>query len=303
MSLNQLTRQSRNTTFPLCWVVLNIALYINNAHAGMEDDFRRQLIKEVSSVVEDKSLVDGIVEIRFRREFDKWRGSNSEVTTSSAISLAPNLSALSTDDALNELSKRNFGSSVTANAGIGSVGFFGFSVYVSPNVRLRTDLNAYKSTGKSQTINGSAYVVDKSNYSLGTYVDWYPTQNGFKLVAGINVNRIQHKVKSTPNSAIAVNSKVAPAGDNYLDITYKFPKVTPFIGIGYESGTGNDYGWNGVAEIGVMIGRYDADVKTNLLGESNITLQDLQLEVDANRSALFKSRYQPVAKIGLKYGY
>jgi hypothetical protein len=52
-----------------------------------------------------------------------------------------------------------------------------------------------------------------------------------------------------------------------------------------------------------MIGRYDAEVKTNLLGESNITLQDLQLEVDANRSSLFKTRYQPIAKIGLKYGY
>jgi hypothetical protein len=144
MSLNQLIRQLRNTTFPLCWAVLNIALSINNAHAGMEDDFRRQLFKEVSSVVEDKSLVDGIVEIRFRREFDKWRGSNSEVTTASAINLAPNSSAQSTNEALTELSKKNFGSSVTANAGIGSVGFLGFTVYVNPNVRLRTDLNTFK---------------------------------------------------------------------------------------------------------------------------------------------------------------
>jgi hypothetical protein len=55
--------------------------------------------------------------------------------------------------------------------------------------------------------------------------------------------------------------------------------------------------------VGVMIGRYNAEAKTNLLGENSINLQDLSAEIDANRNAMFKSRYQPIAKIGLKYGY
>ncbi len=303
MSSNQLARQSVNNTFAVFALVLGISLLVNNAHAGMEDDFRRQLVKEVSLAVDDKSLVNEIVEIRFRREFEKWKGTNSEAPTSAISIFAQNGKVQNSADAFSQLASKNFGSSVYVNAGIGNVGFFGFAYYLNPNARLRADLTAYQSTGNIESIHSTSYLVDKSNYSLGTYIDWHPFQNGFKLSAGINVNRMQQKVTSLRNSTITVNGKNAVAGNNYLDISYSFPKVTPYLGFGYESGTGNDFGWNGIAELGVMIGRYDAEAKTNLLGESNITLEDLNLQIDANRNALFKSRYQPIVKVGLKYGY
>ncbi len=303
MSSNQLARQSVNATFAVFALVLGISLFVNNAHAGMEDDFRRQLVKEVSLAVDDKSLVNEIVEIRFRREFEKWKGTNSEAPTSAISIFAQNGKVQNSADAFSQLASKNFGSSVYVNAGIGNVGFFGFAYYLNPNARLRADLTAYQSTGNIESIHSTSYLVDKSNYSLGTYIDWHPFQNGFKLSAGINVNRMQQKVTSLRNSTITVNGKNAVAGNNYLDISYSFPKVTPYLGFGYESGTGNDFGWNGIAELGVMIGRYDAEAKTNLLGESNITLEDLNLQIDANRNALFKSRYQPIVKVGLKYGY
>ncbi len=280
-----------------------IAFWNTNAHASLENDFRRQLIKEVSLAVDDMSLVNEIVEIRFRREFEKWKGPSPEVPTSAINIVAPNEKKRKSTDAFSQLASKNFGSSVSINTGIGNVGFFGFTYYLNPNARLRADLTAYQSTGKTESIVSTSYIVDKSNYSLGTYIDWHPFQNGFKFTAGINVNRMHQKVASLRNSTITVNGKDAVAGNNYLDIAYKFPKVTPYFGFGYESGAGNDFGWNGIAELGVMVGRYDAEAKTNLLGESNITLEDLNLEIDANRNALFKSRYQPIVKIGLKYGY
>lgn len=303
MSSNQSSRQFPNTIFVAFALVFVIVFSITNAHASLEDDFRRQLIKEVSLAVEDKSLVDGIVEIRFRREFEKWKGTSSEVPTSAVNMVVPNEKKKKSSDVFSQLVNKNFGSSASVNTGIGNVGFFGFSYYLNPNARLRADLTANKSTGNTELIRSNSYLVEKSIYSLGTYIDWHPFQNGFKFTAGINVNRMEQKVTSLRNSTITVNGKNALAGNNYLDIAYKFPKVTPYFGFGYESGTGNDFGWNGIAELGVMVGRYDAEAKTNLLGESNITLEDLNLEIDANRNALFKSRYQPIVKIGLKYGY
>jgi hypothetical protein len=295
----------RNPASALIAAVLVLATTSQNAHASLEDEFRKLLKIEVEKEISDKTVTGDIIEIRFRREFEKWKEQMTLTSTSNFHkNKSPNINLETSEvDAFRQLAQKNFGSNSATYLGIGTRFTIGLSTYINENYKLRNDLSGISSSNNFRSINGSSFVVAESNYSLGSYLDWYPSNRNFRLTAGINFNRIQHQVRSQPNTPINVNGKIAQAGENYLNITYKFPKITPFLGMGYESGTGNDYGWNGFAEVGVMIGRYDAEAKTNTLGQNSINLQDLTSEVDTNRKTLFKSRYQPVANIGLKYGY
>lgn len=276
------------------------ALPAKDASAGLAEDFREILFAQVSKEVKDKSLVADIVEIRFRREFDKWKGV-TPITKDTSISHFKIVNFL--DEDYKKLNQRNFGSSDTIYLSAGKRITLGYSKYINHSFKFRTDISGISDENNSNIINGNQYKVSQSDYSLGSYIDYYPFQSNFRISVGLNLNRIQHIVTSQPNTAITINGKTAQAGSNYIDITYKFPKVTPFIGIGYETGTGNDFGWNGVAELGVMVGKYNTEAKTNLLGQNAINLEDLNAELNTNKSTLFNSKYQPIAKIGLKYGY
>lgn len=294
----------KNITIESIYVLLTsmvvFALPIQNSYAGLAEDFREILIAEVSKEVEDKSLAADIVEIRFRREFDKWKG----VSTNDQVSQVVLFTTKNphTED-FSKLSNKNFGSNHAGYVSIGNRVAVGLSSYLNSYLRFRLDISGVAIENKSQVINGTQFKTSQTDYSLGSYIDFYPFERNFRVSAGLNLNSMKYTVNSQPNSAISINGKTVQAGNNYIDITYKFPKVTPFIGIGYETGTGNDFGWNGVAELGVMIGKYDAVAKTNLLGQNSISLDDLNAELNSNRNTLFKTKYQPIAKIGLKYGY
>lgn len=280
--------------------VVVYALPIKNVHAGLADDFREILLTQVSKEVDDKSLIADIVEIRFRREFEKWKG----VVPNALDSKVANFSKTKVEgEEFKELKKKNFGNANFAYLSIGNRITVGYSNYINHSLRFRTDISGISEENKSNTLNGSQYKISQSDYSLGGYIDYYPFERNFRISAGLNLNRMQHIVSSQPNTAITINGKTAQAGSNYIDITYNFPKVTPFIGIGYETGAGNDFGWNGVAELGVMIGKYNTIARTNLLGQNGINLEDLNYELNSYRNTLFKNNYQPIAKIGLKYGY
>lgn len=299
-----ISKEAVSVNFKALFIAFSITTFSGNLYASLENDFRTLLLKEVTAQVSDMSVVNDIVEIRFRREFAKWK---EKVNLATISNLQRNSEAeelkVFNKEALEKLKNNNFENNNAIYFGFGNRFTLGFSTYINENYKWRNDLSGISSSNNPRSINGSNFLVNEANYSLGSYLDWYPSNRNLRLTAGVNFNRIEYQVKSQQNAPINVNGKLAQAGDNYLNITYKFPKITPFIGMGYESRTGHDYGWNGFAEVGVMIGRYDAEAKTNLLGQNSINLQNLTSEVETNRKTLFKSRYQPVANIGLKYGY
>ncbi len=303
MSTQQLVQHFTNTTFAVFAMVLGTALSVSNAHAGMEDDFRRQLIKEVSVAIEDKSLVDEIVEIRFRREFEKWKQDTLKQTPVVIQSSNLTTDINSNKDKLQSKSVWDPSNQHSVYGGIGSHLQVGFSTALSSTVRLRTDMRVSLPENKNYVIDSSEYMVDKTGFSLGSYLDWYPYEHGIKISTGLSLNHIKTRALNQPYSSIASNGKFAPSGSNYLDITYSFPKVSPYIGIGFDSSKLNDRGWDAYGEIGVMIGRYDASAKTNLIGVNGITKSDISTQVETIGAAVKNKRNIPVGTIGLRYKF
>lgn len=269
---------------------LGLISCIGIVHASPEEDFRRILLQEVSAEISEKSLISEIVEIRFRREFDKWKiTQTSDKNHNNSFEKFEN--------------KLDYFGRPSTYAGIGTKVAIGFQKKINENFGYRFDASGKDTSKKNKQIGTNPYQVEESNFSLGTYFDWFPFAGNFRISTGINLNKIETTalINATQNSQI--NGKNATTSSDSLNISYKFSKITPFVGMGYQSGNEGDYGWSSFIDIGVMFGKFDADAKTNLVGQNSISVQDINYEIDTVRQNLFRGNYIPTAIFGMKYSY
>ena len=275
------------TMFALC-----ITTFSANAFASLESEFRSILVKEVTEQVQDSSLINDIIEIRFKREFEKWKSSQTtQVVKSSDKSLNV------TDAKLNYFGRQS------KSIGIGSKLSVGYQSKISPDLGYHFDISGKRTSGKSQEIDSAQYQIKESHLSLGGYLDWFPFSGSFRITTGINLNRIKTSAALPGNSLALINGKQISSTNDSFDIVYRFPKITPFVGLGYQSGTEGDYGWSSFVDIGLMFGKFDAEAKTTLLGQNSVNLQDINYEIDTIRNKIFKGNYIPTALIGMKFSY
>jgi hypothetical protein len=57
-------------------------------------------------------------------------------------------------------------------------------------------------------------------------------------------------------------------------------QLAPFLGIGYNNISVDSPGFHLFADAGVMIGKYDATMTTNLIGSQNVTTADVDTEMN-----------------------
>jgi len=84
-------------------------------------------------------------------------------------------------------------------------------------------------------------------------------------------------------------------------VDIKFPKVTPYVGIGWGH-QATTKGWGVVADMGVSLGRAKLRANTNLVG-NGITQDDVDRELKDLREGVGKIRFWPQLTVGASYRF
>lgn len=275
------------------YVLTSLFLLPGLSHADPENDFRKILEEEVRLEIGASPLVKDVVEIRFKREFDTWKN-RQQLTTPVLNPIAPKpfeVSSVATAD------------SGSVYVAVGTRAVLGYSNRSSSDWGWRVEVSGAGSKTRYETVGVNRYHSEESNLSAGAYLDWYPLSGGLRMSLGVNANRMRNYVTMPDSSAMSMGGKNFNSGSETLEITYKFPKYTPFLGVGYESQPSNEKGWSFYGDFGWMYGRYDAYARTSLIGMHSVTVQDIDREMNAIRDSLYKHSFVRVGALGLAYRY
>ena len=100
------------------------------------------------------------------------------------------------------------------------------------------------------------------------------------------------------------NATVTANGTEYFNADIKFPKVTPYIGIGWGH-MDKEPGWGFVGDVGVSFGRAKVTIDTNVIERSGglIKRSDVDKETQQIKDGVGKIRVLPQATLGVSYRY
>lgn len=137
--------------------------------------------------------------------------------------------------------------------------------------------------------------------------DYFPLGGGFRLTGGLTFNdtSLTLDAQTQPGSSLTVNGKtvVLQGGDRFR-AKAEFPKVTPYIGLGWGHQRA-EKGLGFVADIGASIGRakvrIDENISSNPAYAGAISASDVEAEKQKLRDGVAKVNIQPQISIGLRY--
>lgn len=227
--------------------------------------FRQRILEETLLTIPDKELAKQIVEVRFSREYKA------------------------------EPSKHVY-------VGAGTKFVAGAAFAFTNDLSLRLELSGLTPEQGNESYNGSTYLVSKNNTSIGAYLDWYPTDSSFRLVGGISINSLNRSVNGHGNNVVINGKRVNLSGDAF-NVEYKFPRVTPYLGIGFGHRNLAKDGWDFFGDLGMMLGKYDAVATTSVIGTQGIQASDVDAEMNNLRNSLYKWNFIPTATVGLTYRF
>jgi hypothetical protein len=173
-------------------------------------------------------------------------------------------------------------------------------------------LDHYSFTRSTTYVN---YDLSASLRTFDVLLDWHPAQNGFTLTAGTiyNDNRIDGVGTLNRSATFGFEGRTySTAQIGRLIGRIDFPKVAPYLGIGWNPAHERDRGWHFSSDLGVM---YQGSPRTTL-GIGGCTLPGNgcslvaafltpTITAEARRldAELKNYRFFPVARIGLNYRF
>ena len=139
--------------------------------------------------------------------------------------------------------------------------------------------------------------------SAGASLGIHPLHNGFKFVAGIFYNGNQFDLKGRLTNTVTINGvPYAPDVVGELKSTIHYNRVSPYLGVGFDSSFCSKSPWSLFADLGVFFqGSPKASVRrSNLAGNIPELEEYVKKEVEkSGNSTLLK--YFPVISFGVKY--
>jgi len=196
--------------------------------------------------------------------------------------------------------------SAYAQVGIPGIGI-GYAQALNEVVTLRGDFSTLGSHTKNGSQEGINYEGKVKVSRWGLFADYFPLGNGFRVTGGATVNDMSVKLRSNVLAGTPLsigNATVTADGTERFNADIKFPKVTPYIGIGWGH-MDKEPGWGFVGDVGVSIGRAKVTIDTNVIQRSGgaITQADVDRETQELKDGVGKIRVLPQATLGVSYRY
>jgi hypothetical protein len=136
-------------------------------------------------------------------------------------------------------------------------------------------------------------------------LDWSPNQDNWFVTGGLTLNNHSFKLKSKAADALTINGQTVVFTNETFNVDFSLPKITPYIGVRYVLKPFNNKGWEGYAELGMILSKMDSDVSVSqtLIDSAQVSDSDIQAEVRALRKSIYKWDVVPNALVGLSYRY
>lgn len=279
---------------------------------------KSRILSEVKQTITDDALAAQITEIRFRREVLENK-SNLKENSSIHRNASDSEDSKSSDSNIKKITnpiiqsqqsahqslKENkilLNSKISLYTGFGNSLKFGLSNKINNNSDYRIEVSGLKRTDSSKNIHNSIFRFDENNLSIGLLADWLVNESPFKLTLGLNINRIRTSIYPSTNT-LSINGNQINLGSDIYQVDFKFPTVTPYIGVRFQSVNEDRLGLHFYGDAGLMIGKYDATAKTSLIGTKNIQVSDVDSELNSLRNNLYRRGYIPQINLGLSFGY
>lgn len=190
--------------------------------------------------------------------------------------------------------------------GVGLPGFqAGYAQPFSRTITLRGDVSTLRLPSRSANKSGIAYQISPSLNRLGMFADWFALQGGLRLTGGITFNQMNLTLHAQGNGDVinigGTEFTISP--DDQLDVKIEFPRVTPYLGLGYGHHVGNG-GLGLTFDLGASIGRARLRAGTAGPNLGRIDQESLNRELEELSDALGKQlRVIPQVSLGLTYRF
>jgi len=196
---------------------------------------------------------------------------------------------------------------VYLGAGALSLATVGYARPMSSSVGLRAEYGGWSTiTRDDKTGGATATATLKLNHG-GLFADWFPFQNGFRLVGGVTFNDISldltAKLAGGDTISVGNKSNIAVTANDSYGVKLTFPSTTPYIGIGYGHQLSKDRGIGFYADAGLMVGTFTSQINTTLLTKGLVTQADIDKENQTLRDSLSSIGAVPSISLGLVYRY
>ena len=186
-----------------------------------------------------------------------------------------------------------------------SIATIGYARPINSNFGLRAEYAFGPTLTQDTTTSGTdASASIKANRG-GLFADWYPFSNGLRMVGGVTFNDISFNLtaKGTSGSTVSINDKTASLVGETFGASITFPTTTPYIGIGYGHHKSKDKGIGFYADVGLMVGTFNANVTTSLKDKASITQADIDKQSQSIRDQISSLNVLPSVSLGLVYRY
>ncbi len=179
----------------------------------------------------------------------------------------------------------------------------GYAQAVTDMVTLRGDFATMGSRGQDGVEEGIEYKGTFKANRVGLFADYFPLGNSFRLTGGVTFNNVKIDLKSNfQTGTVDIGGTPVPVSNtDYFNVQVKFPKTTPYLGIGWGH-LDQAPGWGLVADLGVSIGKAKVSIDTNLK-DKGVTQEEIDRETQEIRDGVGKLRVLPQASLGVSYRY
>ena len=192
------------------------------------------------------------------------------------------------------------------NIGVPGV-MLGYAHSVDRDWGVRADVSTLGSMSRDYTESGITYKGTIKAQRVGLFADYFPMQGGFRLTGGLTFNDMKVRLKSKFDGTTAVtvgNQTITPTANDYFNAEVKFPRTTPYLGIGWGHQM-SDPGLGFVADLGVMIGKAKVTTSQNVVANHPgvVTQADVDVETQKLRDGAGHITVIPQLSVGLSYRY
>lgn len=176
---------------------------------------------------------------------------------------------------------------------------------INEYVNLRLGIQGFE-YDKDGTESGIKYDFDLGLFSVGSFVDYFPFQNGFRLSLGAFFNDNELDMKASAATSYEIGDTTYTAAQvGTLNGKVEFDEFAPYIGIGWGNPFGKDGDWSIAFDLGIMYqGSPDVSLSANGTLANNAAFKDdIQREINNLEGDIDDYDYYPVISIAVTYRF
>lgn len=192
-----------------------------------------------------------------------------------------------------------------AYLGVGLPGLvtIGYATPVSKSWGVRAEYASGLNVSLDGNRDGVNVTGSVKSTTLGAFGDWFPIAgSGFRVVGGLTINDIKADMNGTSSGTAVINGTTVNMAGQYYNVNLTFPRVTPYIGIGYGHHKA-EKGLGFYADVGVLVGTFNVDTNTSLVASGQVIQADIDAQSQKLRDGVGKIGVIPSVSIGAVYRF